>query len=247
MTKEKFTSINVIIDRSGSMAGLTTDTVGGYNNFLFEQKKVEGEAALTLCLFNTDYRLVYDAMPLTEVPSLDAKTYSPNGGTALLDALGSTIDTVGGKLAAMAEEDRPSKVIFLVITDGQENSSKRFSKAQIKEKISHQREVYNWEFVFMGANIDAVDEGTSLGIAAHNTLNYTASAVGTAKLYGTVSQSMSSYRISANNQVDFFNQNTTPGVGKVDLQVTPVVPPVVVDTTTSSTTNPVINVTSRKI
>jgi uncharacterized protein YegL len=246
MTKENLTSIVVVIDRSGSMAGLTTDTVGGYNNFLEQQKQVEGSAELTLCLFNTDYHLVYDSSPLTSIPNLDAKTYSPNGGTALLDALGSTIDTVGAKLAARDESERPSKVIVLVITDGQENSSKRFKKEQIKEKISHQREVYNWEFVFMGANIDAVDEGTSLGISAKNSLNYTASAAGTAKLYGTVSQSMSSYRVSANNQVDFFNQNTTPGLGAA--QANPV-PPVVVDTTTVTT--PVVSSTpvipSRKI
>src|SRR5271166_2365178 len=171
MTRENFTSINVIIDASGSMQHLTHDTIGSFNGFLAEQRAVPGEAAFTLCKFNTDYCLVHDFVKLASVPALDTTVYAPEGGTALLDAMGTTIDSVGSKLAAMPEEERPSKVIFLVITDGHENSSHRYTSAQIKEMVEHQKDKYNWEFVFMGANIDAIAAGTNLGVSMQNTLN----------------------------------------------------------------------------
>lgn len=224
MTKENFTSINVIIDRSGSMAGLTQDTIGSFNQFLAEQKAVPGEASFTLCTFNTDYNLVHDFVKLGTVPELDAKTYRPSGGTALLDALGTTIDSVGQKLAAMPEDDRPGKVIFLIVTDGEENSSKRFTLDQIKAKVEHQKGAYNWEFVFMGANIDAISGGVSLGIDARNTMNYDATSAGTRSLYKSVSENMSSYRGGGSAQVDFFNQKT---------EAQPVTPTVVTTVTTT--------------
>lgn len=212
MTKENFTSINVIIDQSGSMGHLQADTIGSFNTFVKEQKAEPGEVAFTLCTFNTDYRLVHDFVKLGSVPDLDEKTYRPNGGTALLDAMGTTINSVGARLAAMPEDERPSKVLFLVITDGQENSSRTFSKTQIKDMVEHQRGKYQWEFVFMGANIDAIAEGASLGISMQNSLNYDATVGGTHKLYESVSRSVSSYRGGASKQVDFFNQQgtTTP-------------------------------------
>jgi uncharacterized protein YegL len=230
MTKENFTSINVIIDASGSMAGLSHDTIGNFNAFLKEQQEQPGEAVFTLCTFNTDYRLPHDFVKLASVPNLDTKTYIPQGGTALLDAMGTTIDSVGRKLAALPEEERPSKVIFLIITDGHENSSHRFSAEQVKSMVEHQKDVYSWEFVFMGANIDAIAAGTNLGISAHNTLNYSATSVGTADLYKSISSSMNSYRSSNSSRADFFNQ-TQQGVG-------PVTPPVVTTVTTTTVTPP---------
>lgn len=244
MTKENFASINVIIDRSGSMAGLTSDTIGSFNTFLTEQKAVPGEAAFTLCTFNTDYQLVHDFVKLASVPDLNAKTYAPSGGTALLDALGTTINSIGQKLAAMPEDERPSKVIFVVITDGEENSSRRFTKAQVKSMIEHQRATYKWEFVFMGANIDAVSEGTSLGISAQNSVGYNATKGGTRGLYAATSANMRRYRISANSAepLDFFAAAGKP----VDLDATvpmttiPAVPVTgtVVTTTTTVTPSP---------
>jgi hypothetical protein len=207
MTKENFTSINVIIDQSGSMLGLSKDTIGGFNTFLAEQKLVPGDAHFTLCVFNHDYRLVHDCAPLGGIPDLDSKTYRPSGNTALLDAMGATIDEVGRKLAALPEEERPSKVIFLIMTDGEENSSRRYNAAQVREMVTHQREKYQWEFVFMGANIDAISAGTSLGVTATNSVNYVASAAGTHELYGSVSRSLGSYRSRKSaGPVDFFNQ-----------------------------------------
>ncbi len=236
MTKENFTSINVIIDRSGSMSGLTQDTIGSFNSFIKEQKDVPGEASFTLCTFNHDYSLVHDFVKLASVPDLNSKTYQPSGNTALLDALGTTITTVGQKLAAMPEDERPSKVIFLVITDGQENASQRFSKEQIKSMVEHQTQVYNWEFVFIGANIDAFHAGQSYGFAASKSVSYNATAGGTRQLYNSVSSNLRSYRLAdaaqyAASGADFFGQtgvtptsqptpstvdNTIPGTGPTD-------------------------------
>lgn len=204
--KENFASINVIIDGSGSMLPLVDDTIGGCNSFLEDQKKVEGEAAFTLVTFNTQATTIHDFVPLDKVPQLTREDYRPHSGTALLDAVGFNIDKLGKKLAGMPEEDRPSKVIFLIITDGQENSSVSYTKAKVAQMIKHQREVYNWEFVFMGANIDAVSEGSSLGVSTMNSVNYDATKGGTKKLYTDISQSMGTYRASKEKQVDFFNQ-----------------------------------------
>lgn len=205
--KENFTSINVIIDASGSMRHLTLDTIGSFNSFLKDQKAFPGEAAFTLCTFNTKYTLVHDFVKINNVPDLDATTYVTHGGTALWDAMGTTIEEVGRKLSVMPESERPSKVIFLIITDGEENSSVRFREpAQIKAMVEHQKDVYSWEFVFMGANIDAIAAGTNLGISMQNTLNYAPTAGGTHKLYSTISESMTSYRASNSSRADFFNQ-----------------------------------------
>jgi len=202
--KENLTSINVLIDQSGSMAGLASDTIGGYNRFLADQKTVPGEALFTLCLFSSDSRLVHDCEPLAGVPDLSDKTYRPSGGTALLDAMGSTIEEVGRKLSEMSEDARPSKVIFLIMTDGQENSSTKYSSAQIKEMVNHQTEKYNWEFVFMGANIDSFTEGANLGVAVNNTMNYSATPAGTKGLYKSVSDGLRSYRTNISPRGNFF-------------------------------------------
>src|SRR5258708_7019726 len=127
MTRENFTAIAVVIDASSSMRDLTGDTIGSFNQFLEEQQAVPGEPALTLCIFNTDYRLLHDFIPLSSVGKLSKETYRCNGMTALLDAMGTTIDALGQKLAVMPEQERPSKVIVLVITDGEENQSHRYN------------------------------------------------------------------------------------------------------------------------
>lgn len=207
MTHENFTAIAVILDASSSMHPLTGDTIGSFNMFLSEQKANPAKAAFSLCTFNTEYHLIHDFIPLQSVAQLTKKTYCCSGSTALLDAMGTTIDSLGVKLAAMPEEERPSKVIVLVITDGEENSSRRFTLDQIKDKVTHQREVYSWQFIFIGANIDAISTGTSMGFAAHNSAAYVASSKGTQQLYRSISSNLSSYRSSlAPAQVDFFSQ-----------------------------------------
>lgn len=210
MTKQNLTSINVIIDRSGSMSGLATDTIGGFNGFVAEQKLIPGDVLFTLCTFSYSTTFVHDSVALADVPDLNPTTYAPSGGTALLDAMGETMDSVGAKLAALPEEERPSKVLFLIITDGQENSSSKYTASQIKTMVEHQKEAYNWEFVFMGANIDAIAEGSALGISTQNTMNYDATSVGTKDLYRSISENTRSYR-GAPTQVggfDFFGNTT---------------------------------------
>jgi uncharacterized protein YegL len=195
MTKENYTLIGVVIDRSGSMGGLVHDTIGGFNSLLKEHKAVEGMASLSLCTFSVGHTLThYD--DINHVEELTTTTYRTGGGTALLDALGDTINEIGSRLAAKNEEDRPSKVVIMVITDGQENASSRFTKNQIKEMISHQEQVYNWSFAFVGANMDAVGEGTAIGVSKGNSLNYSASAGGTHRVYGAMSNSLRRARVA---------------------------------------------------
>lgn len=200
--KKDFTLINVLMDSSGSMAPLTKDTVGGFNTFLAEQKALPGTAALTLCTFSTTISLVYDCEDLQSIPFLTTDTYRASGGTALLDAMGITLNEVGKKLAAMPEEERPSKVIFLIITDGEENSSKEYLLQTVKDMVSHQREKYNWEFVFTGANIDAISAGATLGVSVNNSVNYEATMEGTKKLYQGLSKGVSDYRMGTSNKFD---------------------------------------------
>lgn len=194
MTKENFTSINVVIDRSGSMAPLTKDTIGGFNTFLKEQKAVPGEAVLTLATFADQYTLVHDFTPISEVQELNSKTYVAGGGTALLDAIGKTIHSTGTRLSGMKEEDRPSKVIVLIMTDGEENMSREFVRAKIMDMINHQRDKYSWEFVFIGANQDAITAGHSIGVAASHSYNYSSTSVGTRAVYDSMSLGISDYR-----------------------------------------------------
>lgn len=206
--KDNFTSINVILDRSGSMCSLASDTIGGFNQFLKDQKELPGEAILTLCTFSTLHSIVHNGVKLSDVPDLNEKTYQPAGGTALLDAMGTMIEVVGNNLSKMPEDERPSKVIFLIITDGQENSSTKFNYDQIKQMVLHQQEKYNWNFVFMGANLDAITEGKALGISIHNTLNYSATSTGTEDLYRSVSKNMTRYRSVDNSSANgFFDEN----------------------------------------
>lgn len=214
--KENFTSINVIIDKSGSMANLTNDTIGGFNKFLSDQKGLQGEAVLTLCTFDHQYHLVHDFVNLSSVSDLDNKTYVPAGSTALLDAIGTTINSVDSKIFAMPEAERPSKVIFLIITDGEENASREYKLEQIRNLITT-KQAAGYDFVFMGANIDTIKATSSLGINTNNSFAYTADSRGTHALYASVSDNMSSYRSGKSLGNNFFNKPAT-NVKSVDLK-----------------------------
>jgi uncharacterized protein YegL len=172
MTKPNFCEIVIILDRSGSMVSVRNDTIGGFNTFVEEQKKTTvGECLLTLVQFDNEYEVVYSGKPITEVPLLNKGNYIPRGSTALLDAIGKTINEVGARLSKMNEEDRPSLVIFVTQTDGQENASLYFRSEQIKEMIKHQTYFYNWQFVFLGADQDSF-QAEEIGISRSNTYNY---------------------------------------------------------------------------
>lgn len=230
MTRQNFASINVIIDESGSMEELASDTIGGFNAFLKEQKAYPGEAILTLAKFSSTVSYVYDCVNIKDAAPLTPETYRPTGGTALLDAVGDVIKSTGQKLAAMKEEDRPDKVVVLIITDGHENSSFRHTKEAIKAMIEHQRAKYSWNFVFIGADVDAFTAGVSLGVSANNSVRYTASARGTHQLYGSISASTNSFRAGqitlqdaylGGNSVEVAQDDTKKIESKVDVKVDP--------------------------
>ena len=192
--KENLTEIVFILDRSGSMSGLEKDTIGGYNSFLAKQQEVDGEARVTTVLFDDEYEVLHDGVELSKVVPITHKEYFARGNTALLDAVGKTIYAVGVRLSNTAEEERPGKVIFVITTDGEENSSRSFTYEKVREMITHQEKKYGWEFLFLGANIDAHKEAGILGIKASRSSSYVADAQGTGMLYAALANSVASIR-----------------------------------------------------
>lgn len=188
---QNLTEMVFILDMSGSMCHLTSDTIGGYNSLIKQQKEEPGEANVTTVLFDNRYIMLHDRVNIKDVPEMTTSDYMPCGSTALLDAVGQTINYIGQKLAATPENERPAKVIVTIITDGYENSSCEYSWAKVKEMITHQREKYNWTFTFLGANIDTVEVSNNLGIDARLSKTYTASKVGTDSVYCAVSKGLS--------------------------------------------------------
>ncbi len=221
--KQDFTSINIVLDRSGSMASVRNDTIGGLNTFIEEQKKVPGSATVSLATFSSDYTLIHNFIPIADVPVITAETYQPSGGTALLDAIARTIIATDTKLAALQEDERPSKVLFVIITDGEENVSKEFSHAKVMEMIKHRQEKCEWSIIYLGANEDAFKVSSSYGISAGNTLQMFVGANGsmgctgpqgpmgsagvTGFAYNAISETTSSFRRSRlTNTMDFFSE-----------------------------------------
>jgi hypothetical protein len=183
MTKPNTISINVLLDCSSSMSERKLLTIANFNSFLQEQKLVPGEAYFTMAHFSDDYTLKYNNVPIADAPELNENNYITYGWTALLDGIGKLTDDVGARLASMPENERPSKVLVVVVTDGQENASKLYTtfnngKARIREKIKHQSNKYDWTYVFMGCNQDAVLTGTELGIDKGNCLRYSMATPG---------------------------------------------------------------------
>lgn len=206
--KASLTELVFLLDKSGSMSGLANDTIGGFNTMIKKQKDEDGEAYVTTVLFDNYNQILHDHLPLVEVPLLTEKEYLPMGSTALLDAVGNTINSVGARLNSTPEEERPEKVIFIITTDGYENSSREFTKAKVKEMIEHQRNKYSWTFIFLGANMDAVAEASSLGIDPGFSKTYSWTSVGTSSVYGAVANAVTGLR-SVNNMADAANAVTT--------------------------------------
>ena len=204
---DNLTDMTVVLDRSGSMAAVRDDTIGGFNSVLEEQKQVPGLACLTLVQFDDQYEVVYEGRKLQDVPPLTTRTFVPRGSTALLDAVGRTIHAVGARLAALPKADRPGKVLLLIMTDGEENASHEFSRTQIFDMITHQRDVYAWEIVFIGANQDAVATGASYGIPAANALSYVPTAAGTRQALNTFNNAAARMRQRPSaEKEDFFSK-----------------------------------------
>jgi Mg-chelatase subunit ChlD len=199
------THIAVLLNRSGSMGSVKDETISGFNYFLKEQKAAGDNATFTLVQFDSESTdVVHEARQIREVPDLNQDTYLPRGSTPLLDALGQTIISTGKALAGIPESNRPDKVVFVVITDGEENASHKFSKARVKEMIDHQTGKYNWKFIYLGANQDAFAEAGSVGIAMANAANY--SPMYTEKAFMGTSANVASYRRSGRSEVLHYSE-----------------------------------------
>ena len=212
--KKNLTEIVFILDRSGSMAGLEADTIGGFNAMIEKQRKEPGEAIVSTVLFDNECEVIHDRVPLDRVPALTEREYFVRGCTALLDAVGGAIRHIGNVHKYDREEDRPEKTLFVITTDGMENASHFYTYDQVKAMIQRQQEKYGWEFLFLGANIDAAREAARFGIRADRAANYYADSVGTEVVYEAVNEAVCQVRQAApldtgwrrNIDADFLNR-----------------------------------------
>lgn len=207
----QLTEIAFVLDRSGSMEPLVAETIAGFNQFLRDQQAMPGITRFTLVLFDNIIETPIDAVPVAEVVALNESTYTTRGCTALLDAIGSTIDSVGTRLASTPEADRPGKVIIAILTDGEENASRRFTIADINQRITHQREAYQWEFLFLGANQDAIATASRMGIAAINTATFDADEISVNASVASISRksrAMQRYSMQCHTAEDVAELNT---------------------------------------
>ena len=188
------TELVFILDRSGSMAGLEKDTVGGFNAMIEKQKKEPGAALVTTVLFDNESTVIHDRLPLENVPPLTEKEYFTRGCTALLDAVGGAIRHIANIHKYARPEDVPEKTLFVITTDGCENASRRYDYERVRRMIEHEKEKYGWEFLFLGANIDAAKEAARVGIGADRAVNYRCDEAGTALNYEVISEAVCSFR-----------------------------------------------------
>ena len=194
MEKNNITELVFILDRSGSMAGLESDTIGGFNAMIEKQKKEEGEAWVSTILFDNRSEVLHDRLKLADVPKMTEKDYSVRGSTALLDAIGGAIRHIGNIHKYARPEDVPAHTLFVITTDGMENASRRYSSDEVKKMIRRQQEKYGWEFLFLGANIDAVETAKHFGISEDRAVTYRSDSVGTALNYAVVAEAVSAVR-----------------------------------------------------
>lgn len=194
--KKGLTELVFILDRSGSMSGLESDTIGGYNALLEKQKKEPGEAVITTVLFDDKYELLHDRINIRGIVPITDREYYVRGSTALLDAVGKTINKIGNAQKHTAEDERAEHVMFVITTDGMENASCEFSYAKVRKMIEHQKRKYGWEFIFLGANIDAIATAERFGISEDRATNYNADSEGTSLNYAVISETVSCLRAS---------------------------------------------------
>jgi len=193
------TEIAFILDRSGSMQSMTESAIAGFNQFVKEQREAEGQARLTLILFDDQYEVSCASVPIAEVVELDTTTFVPRGSTALLDAIGRTVDELGARLADMLKVDRPDQVVVAILTDGWENSSVAETWESVHRRIRHQTDVYGWEFLFLGANQDAIATASQIGIARDNSATWQADNIGAEASSRALSRKLKAIRSSKLN------------------------------------------------
>jgi len=192
--KKDYEHVSVLLDRSGSMNSIKSDVIGGFNHFIEDQKKVPGEMSVTLMSFAThgDSTVMYDTVKLDDIKPLDLESYHPAGQTALNDSFVKLIELTGKKLGELSEDQRPDKVLLVCITDGEENDSREHTTQTLKDIISHQKDRYNWEFIYIGANQDSFAEANARGIK--HSKAFAATAAGTKDMYRSLSASNTKYR-----------------------------------------------------
>lgn len=207
--KEDYTHIAVILDRTGSMESIRDDTIGGFNTFLGEQKKAAGQATLTLVQFDSQdpYEVVHRFEKIQNVPELTRETFVPRASTPLLDALGRGINDLEHSLAEIKEEDKPMRVVMVVITDGQENASREFRRDQIQKMIQNKQEKADWQFVFLSADLAAIQDALRSGIRANAAMAYDKNAKGTAAAWASASDRISDYRAARSQEVSFTDED----------------------------------------
>ncbi len=195
--KKNLTEMVFILDKSGSMAGLEADTIGGFNGMIERQKQAEGEALVSTVLFSNNSTVLHDRVDLRRVEPMTARQYCVGGCTALIDAIGGAIHHIGNVHKYAREEDRPEHTVFVITTDGMENASHRYTSDQVKAMVRRQKEKYGWEFLFLGANIDAVETAAHFGIGADRAANFHNDPRGQAIIYAEASAAVSRVRAHA--------------------------------------------------
>ena len=192
--RKGLTEVVFILDRSGSMSGLEADTIGGFNSMIAKQQKEEGEAYISTVLFDDTCEVLYDRVPVNKVEPMNDNQYYVRGCTALLDAIGGAIHHIGNVHKYAREEDRPEKTLFIITTEGMENASRKYSSEKVQEMVERQKEKYGWEFLFLGANIDAIDVAGKFGIDSNRALNYVSDHKGTQLNYEVLNKTVSEFR-----------------------------------------------------
>ncbi len=194
--RKGLTEVVFILDRSGSMSGLEADTIGGFNSMIEKQRKEEGEALISTVLFDDRSEVIYDRVPVSKIEPMNDKQYYVRGCTALLDAIGGAIHHIANVQKYAREEDRPEKTIFIITTDGMENASHTYDYKKVKKMVEKEEKKYGWEFIFLGANIDAIEVAGRFGIKASRAVNYECDSAGTALNYEVLSKTISAVRRS---------------------------------------------------
>ena len=200
--KNNITELVFILDRSGSMAGFEADTIGGFNATIEKQKKQDGKVYVSTVLFDNESKVIHDRVDVSEIKAMTCEEYQVGGCTALLDAIGGAIHHIGNVHKYARPEDVPEHTIFIITTDGMENASYRYSSREIKEKIQRQTEKYGWEFIFLAANIDAVETAERIGIRRERAANYRQTKKGVEKSYFAMSEAITAVRACCAEQID---------------------------------------------